>query len=334
MGTHEISRSLIQKRRLRCAERLTALRKAVDPKLNEEALIQGREHLCIYVTGSYGRLEASEFSDLDLFFIHDDVSSSNRFSDVSQIILKSLTIRTCHDNEFPPFSADSKYLTVHSLKNIKEKMGSPDDDFENCFTARMLLILESRSLFNDYCYNRIITSLIDSYYRDYHEHDMYFRPIFLVNDVQRFWKTLCLNYEHARYRRGESNKEKNYLHNLKLKFSRLLTCYSFIIGIISENDARTDQEAILQLVKTTPLERLEKVGRCFPDLEPYVEDALKGYEWFLDMTGKDENHVLKWIASKEIRNEAFTKARDFGGQLYHIVMKLGEGNECLRYLVI
>ena len=28
------------------------------------------QELCIYVTGSFGRLEASQYSDLDLFFIH------------------------------------------------------------------------------------------------------------------------------------------------------------------------------------------------------------------------------------------------------------------------
>ena len=63
----------IEKRRIFAEQRLAELTQQVQ----EISILKELDNLCIYVTGSFGRLEASEFSDLDLFFIHRGQEQSN-----------------------------------------------------------------------------------------------------------------------------------------------------------------------------------------------------------------------------------------------------------------
>ena len=104
---------------------------------------------CLYVTGSYGRLEASKFSDLDLFFVRDSTRQSNPISHVEKTLVDAAIIKICRRLELPEFSGGGEYLQIHYLDEIVESLGSQEDDYKNHFTARMLLILESQPLFDD-----------------------------------------------------------------------------------------------------------------------------------------------------------------------------------------
>jgi len=182
------------------------------------AELSSQQNLSIYVTGSYGRHEAHRGSDLDLFFVFD---GERPIEKTAKILIDAELIKIARDMGFPPFSNDAKYLEIHSLQEMLDKLGGAEDDFKNFFTARMLLLLESRPIYGDTAYKRILTEIIDAYFRDYHDHTGDFRPLFLVNDILRFWKTLCLNYENRRNRPDErAEKNKHHLKNLKLKFSR------------------------------------------------------------------------------------------------------------------
>ncbi len=211
--------------------------------------------LCIYVTGSFGRLEASEYSDLDLFFVHRGSSSSNSIPRIRKTLLDADLIRAVQDLQFPEFSNDGEYLTVHYLDDIRGAMGGPDDDFRNFFTARLLLLLESQPLFNDVLYEGILKEIIDSYWRDYPNHEASFRPLFLTNDIMRFWRTLCLNYEYRRNHAAEDpdGRHRRDLKNLKLRFSRLLTCHSAVV-LLSVNRDSVSPEELLGIARLTPLD--------------------------------------------------------------------------------
>src|SRR5438034_11684593 len=98
----------------------------------------------------------------------------------------------------------------------------------------MLLLLESRPLCNKTSYDQVIKSIVDEYFRDYPDHKQSFRPTFLINDILRFWKTMCLNYENKRnvIKVDGEKKNKARLANMKLKFSRRLICFSTVIPIV------------------------------------------------------------------------------------------------------
>ena len=200
--------AVIDERRRFSERRLEAIRSEID-KL---PVIHDLTELCIYVTGSFGRLEASEHSDLDVFFVHGG-SSCSPVPRIKKTLLDADLIRAVQKLEFPQFSNDGEYLVVHYIEDIIDNLGGPKDDFQNHFTARLLLLLESKSLFNSDFYKQVMKRIVDSYFRDYGDHDDSFRPVFLINDIIRFWRTLCLNYEHRRNRPDddESKKNKNHL---------------------------------------------------------------------------------------------------------------------------
>src|SRR5206468_800733 len=123
--------------------------------------------------------------------------------------------------------------------------------------ARLLLLLESRAVMGDVVYDRAIKSVVATYWRDYAGNERHFVPVFLTNDITRYWKVLCLGYE----AHGDDTLEERRLRNYKLKYSRLLTCYSAILYLAWVLRARTTvtPEDAIDMARLTPTERLEFV---------------------------------------------------------------------------
>lgn len=230
------------------------------------------------------------------------------------------------------------YLTRHNIGNIKNELGSPNDDYYNYFSARMLLLLESKPIYNDELHLSCLEQIIKPYYVDFHDHSQSFKPIFLTNDIIRFWKTLCLNYEHRRRRRkrknGEDIVDKNVTHskNLKLQFSRKLTCFSFILQLASFNGTINEKD-ILNIAKLTPLERINKLKTDISGIESKVQKVLDLYHWFLSKTQIPSDEMLKWISDKNLRNEAFDKSREFGLDLFDVLQTIDKQNLLKRLLI-
>lgn len=320
--------SVIERRVHFSQERLATLRE----RISDIGALRDRQDLCIYATGSFGRLEASEHSDLDLFFVHRGSSDTEApLSRGDWTLISADIIRATKELGFPEFSGDGEFLEVHALKDILREIGSRQDDYFNFFTARLLLLLESRPVFNDALYEQIVLDIVNAYYRDFSEHEADFRPVFLLNDIIRFWKTLCLNYERKRNEPEEAESKKNKIRtkNLKLKFSRLLTCYSGIVPLVSAQNVTTP-ERLAELVHESPLERLRSVVN--PD-NPVYREMLAQYEWFLTVNERSEEELIDWIADSDNRREAFERGDRFGGAMYRLLNEVG-APERLRYVVV
>ena len=322
---------LLNERRAHAEGRLNEVRKAFRAQLDTSRA----DDICIYVTGSYGRLEAAPTSDLDLFFVCPGSEVNDDLSIVESSLLNASVIKICRDLHFPEFSRGGMYLSVHFLSDILDRLGGQRDDYLNHFTARMLLLLESSFLYNSDVYKKSIKRIVKAYWIDYHEHEKDFQPIFLVNDILRFWRTMCLNYEHNRERENATpyEKKKAHIKNLKLKFSRMLTCYSAIMEIIAI-DGPVNPRDMLEIVKRTPIQRLMNVVDGRSELLEFAEKLLEDYSWFLSVTGRSEEEVIKWIAEKGTRDRAFARARRFGKNVFDIIQKIPSNPEKLRYLVV
>ncbi len=267
------------------------------------------ESLCVYVCGSLGRFEMTKNSDLDLFFIKE--SSGKRAKELSDNINKydffgkMKTINS--EMKYKKPSKGGAYW-VFTEENDLQDIGSRDEDSNNGFTARLLLILESKPIFNEKYYNKLISDIIDSYLKDYDQHKETFFPLFLMNDILRFWYTLTLNYE---YRRDDkdSDEEKNW-KRLKLKYARLLTCFSMIACLYKDGITK---EYIIDCIKKTPIERLNMISSLYPDTSEVVEKIIRAYNKFLDMRKSMNNDFGK----SSVREKAFKDADEF----HHLVVK-------------
>lgn len=319
--------SLLNDRKVACQKKLDSLKQ----KIKSIKILNNRNDICIYVTGSYGRFEATEYSDLDIFILKDGSSSENQISKIEKTLLDAELIKIARKMGFGEFSNDGQYLEIHHIDDMLNNLGCAEDDYKNYFTARMLLLLESYPLFNEKLYNKMIKKIINSYFRDYHDHDIDFRPIFFINDIMRYYKTMCLNYEHKRNRPTTDivTKNKSHLKNLKLKFSRLLTCYSTILALIQKKSV-VNPDKLLKIVHKTPIEKFSLIKNL--DEKKYTE-ILELYTWFLIQNDRPLNEVLKWIGKRSNRNNAFKKGRVFHQKIYFVLEQIAHKTD-LMYLTI
>lgn len=321
-----MSTSLFDVRNEFSQRRITEFRKALTEAVPE---LSKCPNLCIYATGSFGRWEAGGHSDLDLFFVLD--GKREEIPHLTKTLIDADLIRLCARLKYPEFSGDGEYLKIHTLNDLSEKIGDQDEDAKNIFTARMLLFLESVPLHNDAVYDRAIAECIRQYYRDHVDHAANFKPIFLVNDISRFWKTLCLNYENARTSLTPEDKPKHRLKNLKLKFSRMMTCYSMLACLCDPGEGDSP-EKLGQLVRMTPYLRLVHITTKH-GLTDLFGSLVNEYEWFLTITDGEKSSVRATVT--EQKDDVFRRASHFGDLIYRLLLGVADKTKTdLRFLVV
>lgn len=301
----------------------------------------GDHRLCVYATGSYGRLEAWGGSDIDLFFLYDDADETTRLPWTVFLRLAALLIDETANMGFPPFSGDGKYLEVQYVRQMEEVLGSPRDDSLNTFTGRMLLLLESRPVYRDDVYLALLERIIGFYYRDYEDHAEDFLPTFLINDLLRFWRTLTLNYEHDRRRLSaltaltdeelQRKKAKSALKNYKLKVSRQATCFSMIANLSVERPP-VRPETVIELCRMTPSRRFERL-RDHEGASATIDELMSEYEQFLVAIQRPEDELVARFMAPEGRRQALEQARVYGDTVYRLLTQLVPG-ERMRSLVV
>ena len=314
---------LLQERKQNSELRIQELKQRV----GQLGCLKAAGDLSIYVTGSYGRLEAHAASDLDLFFVLDRPTPIER---QTKTLIDADLIRLAAEMGFPPFSNDVQYLEIHLLNDMLEKLGGSEDDFKNFFTARLLLLLESRPIYGQEIYNQILTKITEAYFRDYHDHTEGFRPLFLVNDILRFWKTLCLNYENRRNRSTErAQKNKHHLRNLKLKFSRLLICFSTIIPLSAVKESTPSD--VLELTALPPVDRLSRIANS-GEQQQALGRILELYSDFLATVARAD--IQDWIGDRGNRSSMFKKAERFSAEMFDFLKSSVADPNDLRLLII
>lgn len=333
---------LLAARALGSEARLSELRNRV----SQAAAAVAPVDLAVFCAGSYARHEASEHSDIDLFFVYGP-GSSGQGKRTAEIQLFSNLIDIADDMNFPNFSNDGQYLHTLTCDEVHEHLGSPEDDARNLFTMRMLMLLESKCIYNDEVFSAVQKSIIEAYYRDYPDHQSSFEPWFLLNDIGRFWKTLLLNYENRRNQRAihnenseqyELRKKKQKVKNFKLKYSRMTTCFATMGALASMTDP-IEQDDVFELVQKTPQERLHVISENIPAVKDKVDDVLESYGWFIEQTAQSTEELLDGFAQPERSLERFERANNYGDLMFSVLRGIAqerdpENERLLRFLVI
>lgn len=181
-------------------------------------------------------------------------------------------------------------------------------------------------------YFAIQTRRMEQRDRAIEDHTAGFRPTFLVNDILRFWKTLCLNYENRRNQSQEGKKIKQKIRNFKLGHSRLLTCFATVALLSNYNSI--SKAKVVSLCKMTPVERLLMLHDQRPALGELIRVALELYYWFLDKTAASPAELEEYFSDRTNRVTAFENAKKFGDQIFDIVKVTAEETGTFRYLVV
>lgn len=339
------------------AERLGQLNAA----LEAHEIVEGRHPgIAIYAAGSFGRHELGSQSDFDVFLI-DVAKPQERLGNLERIELLVDLIRAARaagfqklpiDSEplaYADFSSRGEYLPFHSLDQLLRLLGSPRDDVTNAFAARMSLLVESEALVGRGAYARCVDEVVNTYARDA-DGDR-FRPVLLMNDLVRHWKTLCLRYE-ARRRDSYEAKAANdpdggranelaelkadyRVAYLKLRFSWLWTCFNgltFLLAGVEEGQITLAHAR--ELPALTPVRRAVRVAELVPETKDSMQAALNEYSYFLEATDRRKSEVRDAIADdatyRELsaRSDAFARAMDEGLQV------VGERSGLGRFLLL
>lgn len=114
------------------------------------------DQICIYACGSMGRLEMTEKSDLDLFFVSEDNGSQDfTITNLDKYLFFSKLYEINGKLKYQDPSKGGLYWEFTPKENLLD-IGSRQEDYNNSFTARMLLLLESKPLYNENAYKRIV----------------------------------------------------------------------------------------------------------------------------------------------------------------------------------
>lgn len=239
--------------------------------------------------------------------------------------------------EVPRFSGDGEHLAHYAAQELIGKLGTAEDDVLNTFTARLLLLLESKSLLGPRVHAEVIRAAIEAYWRDYDGHESDFAPGFLANDIIRLWRTFCVNYEARTQSEPAEKKAKRKLKNYKLKHSRLLTCYSALLYLLAVFTVKgtVSQESAVEMSALTPTERLERLPTLVETATPQNVGRIIGcYEKFLRETDAPDSELLVRFQDPERIRTYAIDARAMGDAVHELLRDVGNDSHFYRMLVV
>ncbi|MGY3555138.1 nucleotidyltransferase domain-containing protein [Williamsia sp. R60] len=302
---------------------------------------------CIYVTGSVARDEASEASDLDLFVLDDlPVSKGSNESRGRLNYVESARLIEALDElrgaaEFRPFSRGGEFIQPHSFMTILSEIGAPTDDASNSFTARLLLLMNSRPLLNADAYDLAREQVLSAYWDRSSSDDPFF-PIMLTNDIRRWWGVLCLNFErYNRRMKGEGFKStpKRRMENLKLRYSKLLGVYSTILDLVdrsaSEGLTRISAQEVFD---SLPIDRVLNVSSRHPEtsaVPALAHEVLSMYNDYLTFVATSEDQLLEALADDTTWKEQQALAFAFHEKFVRLFSTAGQNRSPLyEYCIV
>ncbi len=196
--------------------------------------------------------------------------------------------------------------------DLVHRIGGGADSNAN-LTHRVLMLLESRpfSLSGADSSNQVWENVVGNILKRYFEEDVHFAPDkrgvprFLLNDLTRYWRTICVDYA-AKHREQEGKKWA--VRNAKLRFSRKLLFASGLAFCLScKLDPPTSIRSNLFGARLDPtsgpfIERAKAFARTPPleYLAAFVDSFVRGrkkrkkvislifdtYDWWLRTMGK------------------------------------------------
>ena len=246
------------------------------------------ENISIVAAGSYGRLEAYEGSDLDYMILteHEDES----LQEVREIVARI----TAELNIKPP-NPTGVFSEIVTVCDMIEKTGAPDDNLGS-LAQRMLLLMESRPLYNAHYFRSTVDRILRKYLQLVTE-DPSKEALFLLNDTIRYFRSICVNYEHNFWK----EEEKWVIRNVKLRHSRVIM-YAGLLFIVLNASKCTSVENdklsyIASKIELTPIEKLVHVYRDNSD-NSYIK-ILGIYDFF-----------MRKLSNASIRGELSVDYRD------------------------
>ena len=225
---------------------------------------------CIAVAGSFGRYEASQLSDMDYIIISDNKWEYKKIKKALNDIVYKKKLQPPN-----PMGVFSRQVPTSELINIA---GAKNENLDH-LAQRMLLLLESKPIYNIKNYEEIQREIL-SKYLEYLRDDPAKFPLYLLNDTIRYFRWICVNYQFSFWKENE----KWTLRNIKLRHSRVIMYAGMLLVLLNSSKIKDKQAYIVESLRLTPLERITSV---FQDNNCSCDNVLQAYELFLSMLNQE-----------------------------------------------
>lgn len=296
---------------------LTAMRQQAADMFGED------QSVIIGVNGSYARREVTQGSDIDLFFLYDA-------ADKRDVIAKQDAFREkLRSSGFKMPATDGVFSEPLSVSVLSEMIGGMDDSNMQ-ITRRMLLLLEGEWVYNKPGFDSARERLLKQYVPDNLGPEKI--CLFLLNDVIRYWRTICVDFEY----KVQNDGKPKAIRLIKLRFSRMML---FLAGVlaIGETHGLHQNEKIGKLSDLFAIPAYERVSAIVGD---QAHPALELYAEFL--SALDNEHIRNKLSQPSPAGEQSDefnvlreKAHRFRGHLVELLQAYyGNANPTLAALML
>ena len=280
-----------------------------------QAELERRAHELADVTspvvlfGSWGREELTEQSDDDWAVLGD--ASAESLARCRSVL---------GGDEREPGQQDL-FGTAFSCDELVRNIGL-DADTNTNLTRRMLLLLESRPVTGLDAYSRCFGSVLDAYLghgvRDYRP------PRFLLNDLIRYWRTICVDFEGKR-RDSHGDDPKYASRNAKLRTSRKMLFAGGLLPVLLCH-TRTGAEMPSFLTRWLAAPPTDRLAAAFVTQGAVAEGvrALAAYDRWIGLLA-DPSARAELASLRESTRESsplFASIREIGDELQRGLLAL------------
>lgn len=311
----ENPRGALQQLRERTGERFDHLATAAEhtgKELASKAAALAKDELppkmSIVVFGSWARDELTEGSDDDWAVL---VERDFNAYDPEVVRAVSLAQRNLGGGSKQPGSQDV-FSVPFDVGSLVERIGLDADSNRN-LTRRMLLLMESRELSGD-VHASSWSLVLERYLRVGIKNNR--PPRFLLNDLVRYWRTICVDFE-GKHKDGGEDDPKWVTRNAKLRTSRKLLFAGGLLPVLLCHLRRADEmhSFLTAWLTAPPSDRLAAAFLHYEAVEEGVRMFSAYDRWIAIM--QDEN-----ARAELMRLRAATRE---DSELWHEIRSIGQG---------
>ncbi|RKQ92587.1 putative nucleotidyltransferase DUF294 [Solirubrobacter pauli] len=290
---------------------LTAARERTAAALEERGRAVARIGLpdpsALCLMGSWGRHEVVGGSDDDwLLLVEDEAVDVAVLAEVSRALSAQPGV-------------EGVFGKAASARHLIDRIGLDRDDNKN-LTRRILLLLESQPLNGQAFYDRVRGELIGGYVNEWVGDRTV--PRFFLNDVVRYWRTICVDFAGKERERGGSGWG---LRNAKLRNSRKILFASGLLPLLlCERFGRADMARFLAEQFSVPATSRIAYAFLVAGAADSGARALGAYDQFLGILGDEScrDHLAGLRREDAKRSAVFMDARRSGETLQDALLAL------------
>jgi hypothetical protein len=258
----------------------------------------------IVLFGSWGRGELTAHSDDDWLLLVDGPLRAEHEPVVA-------TLRDLLGAADRKPGTQEVFGAAASAQVLARRIGL-DEDTNRSLTRRMLLLLESVPVAGDDAYERCWVHVLDSYLEDATKD---FRPPrFLLNDLVRYWRTICVDF----VGKQREDEEKWGLRNAKLRTGRKVLFAAGLLPILlcDRHRQAAMRDVLVAQLRAPATDRLAAAFAAY-DLLDTGGRALGAYDRWLGMLDDDVTRAELAAVRRETADasEAYADVRRAGREL-------------------